>query len=338
MANTKESSAVPFNEDPLLQFVAIDAAPTFLILLFLLYLSVRLRKRAWDSPSKRFSRELEICYVLLYSICVGFWKQGGADGTGLILIIVFFLSVNFLMTASATALVLKIVFPRLPERWKQLLQSKTATRWKVVFEIVAVVMILFYNMCWIIMTVLFIESSVHFSVLKIVIFTYYFLSLLIIAVTFILNILCIIFWLLYAFVALLKSPKKTELKLFLLLAVIVLDCSISLGSFLILSTTCFAYNTCSGFVSVFVSNTLCVSLFVVLVSVLTHSRDVFWCCDCCCSTRAPDGRPPHSTTPLLSGREVERQYTRSLEGSHSGSTTSYNPFEMSDCRPDYRPL
>ena len=106
----------------------------------------------------------------------------------------------------------------------------------------------------------------------------------------------------------------------------------------VLSTTCFAYNTCSGFVSVFVSNILCVSLFVVLVSVLTHSRDVFWCCDCCCSNRAPDGRPPHSTTPLLSGREVEQQYTRSLEGSHSGSTTSYNPFEMPDCRPDYRPL
>ena len=87
----------------------------------------------------------------------------------------------------------------------------------------------------------------------------------------------------------------------------------------------------------FVSNILCISLFVVLVSVLTHSRDFFWCCDCCCSTGASDGRPPHSTTPLLSGREVERQYTRSLEGSHSGSTTSYNPLEMSDCRPDYRP-
>ena len=164
------SAAVAFFEDPLYQFITIDAAPVSLILLFSLFLSLRLRKKAWDSPSKRFSRELEICFVLLYFVCLGIWKRGGADGTGFILLIVLFLCVNFLMIVSATALMIQILFPWLPEAWKLRLQSKSATRSKVVLEILVLAIIIFYNICWILLAALFIESSVGFDVLEVIIF------------------------------------------------------------------------------------------------------------------------------------------------------------------------
>ncbi|CAI8058145.1 hypothetical protein GBAR_LOCUS31608, partial [Geodia barretti] len=48
---------------------------------------------------------------------------------------------------------------------------------------------------------------------------------------------------------------------------------------------------------------------------------------------------PNAATPLIRDREAEEQRTGLLTGSNSGSsTTSYNPLEMSDCSPNYKPL
>ena len=48
--------------------VKIGAAPTLLILVLSVYLTVRLRKKAWNTTSKRFSRYLEIGLVVSYLI------------------------------------------------------------------------------------------------------------------------------------------------------------------------------------------------------------------------------------------------------------------------------
>ena len=227
-----------------------------------------------------------------------------------------------------------------------------------VLEILVLAIIIFYNICWILLAALFIESSVGFDVLEVIIFMFYSLSCLIVLTALILNVFCI-FCLLYVFTAVLKGPKTPQVKLFISIVVVVIDCSVSIITFLSLSTTCFAYNTCNGFVMVFVSNTLCLSLFMFLVSVLTFSANMWWC-NCC----TPNGAPPvpNAATPLIREREQPRQQLRaegsgqhnglleggqrnngsleqsqrntsSLEGSNSGSsTTSYNPLEMSDCK------
>ena len=323
------SSAGAFFEDPLYQFVTIDAAPVVLVFLFLLFQSFRLRKRAWDTPSKRFSRGLEICFVLQYTIiCLGIWKRGGADGTGFVLLIVFFLSINFFMSAAATALTLQVIFPWLPESLKPRLQSKSATRSKVILEILALVMMISYNMSGILLAMLF-EASVEFSVLKFFILMYYSLSILIVLLAIIFNVFCIF----CVFMVVLKNHKKSQVKLFLSIAMVVIDCSVSITTFLVLFMTCFAHNACNGLL---ISNILCVSLFVILVSLLTFSRDLWWC-NCRQSNSAPAA--PNAATPLIRDREAEEQRTGLLTGSNSGSsTTSYNPLEMSDCSPNYKPL
>ena len=128
---------------PLLQFVLIAGVPTLLIILSSLYLSARLRERAWNSASKRFTRQLEIFFVSLYFVSFSYCCN--TVGMGLLLLIVLFLCTNFYMTSAATALLLQTIFPWLSERRQVMFRSKTAKSCKVVLEIMALLMILFYN-------------------------------------------------------------------------------------------------------------------------------------------------------------------------------------------------
>ena len=347
----------------------INSVTAILLFLFSVYLSVRLRKRAWNTISKRFSRILEIVNVLPYllplTIVCGF--SGSCVFSSSFVYLIYFPVVStFCITISATALMLQVMFPWLPEGKKRCLQSNAVTKCKLILEITAVIMIVVYNICLI---------SFLFNFLSYIIILIQVLLLLFSLTSFIIQIFSIICLLLFGCktVRLRTSTKRLWIKLFLLATIVVLDSIISAVSFIVNLTTCILNGNCTSPVFGSIANFVCIFVLVTIVTVLTYPREV-WCC-CYRRPANPNVRTPllintaegqetnpvsvwdHRNDPsttatnyppemtdcrsdyeqLLSGRVVERQYTRSLGGSRSGSTT-YDLLEMSDCRPDYRPL
>ena len=295
---------------PLLHFVLIAAVPTLLILLSSLYLSARLRERAWNSASKRFTRQLEICFVSLYFVSFSYWSCCNAVGMGLLFLIVLFLCTNFYMTSAATALLLQTIFPWLSERRQVMFRSKTAKSCMVVLEIMALLMMLFYN-----------GSSFHY-----VEFIHYddllfwvISTLFIMFICFILQVFNTICVLVLVCLALQKKIQILRLKFFILVTTIVFDC---LFSFCILFAG-FLYDT--GLFPVLGANILCLLVFLVLMHAVTYSRDVW--CFCCRFHVIP--QVPNSRTPLLNDHhQRERANNRNTS---SLTTRSHHPLEMSDC-------
>ena len=290
---------------PLLQFVLIAAVPTLLILLSSLYLSARLRERAWNSASKRFTRQLEICFVSLYFVSFSYWSRCNAVGMGLI---VLFLCTNFYMTSAATALLLQTIFPWLSERRQVMFRSKTAKSCKVVLEIMALLMILFYN-----------GSSFHYDEFNDDLLFWVISTLFIMFICFILQVFNTICVLVFVCLALQKKIQILRLKFFILVTTIVFDC---LFSSCIPFAACFFYDT--GFFPVLGANILCVLVYLVLMHAVTYSRDVW--CFCCRFHAIPE--VPNSRTPLLND---QHQRERANRNTSSLTTRSHHPLEMSDC-------
>ena len=308
-------------ENPLLQLVLVAAFPTSLILIFSLYVSFRLRRLAWNSTSKRFNRLLEICFVSLYSLSFTFWTCCSAVGMGLVLIIVLVLSTNFCMTVSATALLLQTISPWLSDREQQRCRSPAAKRCKSILEVLALVVILVYNVTWVLLSYSFASTSISTDYLFIPISLYYIWSLLILIICFILQVFNVICLLLFVYLAIQKKRQIFRLKLFTFVTIIVIDSLLSITLFCVLLSACFYYNV--GFFPVLVANILSVFVFVTSVSAMTYSTDAWHCCS---HSQGRSGAP-NSRTPLLySQRQGEdRRHTSSL-------TTSFNPLEMSDCK------
>ena len=311
MAVNDQNSSFPTDNPlplsmPLLQFVLIAAVPTLLILLSSLYLSARLRERAWNSASKRFTRQLEICFVSLYFVSFSYWSRCNAVGMGLLFLIVFFLCANFYMTSAATALLLQTIFPWLSERRQVMFRSKTAKSCKVVLEIMALLMTLFYNI-----------SLFHYDEFWVI------STLFIMFICFILQAFNTICVLVLVCLALQKKIQILRLNFVILVTTIVFDCSFSITSFCILFAACFFYDT--GLFPVLGANILCVLVYLVLMHAVTYSRDVW--CFCCHFHVIPE--VPNSRTPLLNDQhQSERANNRNTS---SLTTRSHHPLEMSDC-------
>ena len=114
--------------------VKISAAPILLILVFSVYLTVRLRKKAWNTTSKRFSRYLEISLVVSYLIALvlnffcGLKVEKGcfaADINSITYVISSFVVTNFCNAVLTTALILQVMFPWFSERRKRCLESNS---------------------------------------------------------------------------------------------------------------------------------------------------------------------------------------------------------------------
>ena len=303
----------------------INSVTVILLFLFSVYLSVRLRKRAWNTTSKRFSRILEIVSVLPYllplTIVCGF--SGSCVFSSLIGYLIYFPVVsNFCITISATALMVQVMFPWLPEGKKRCLQSNAVTKCKLILEITAVIMIvicLFFDF----------NDYISFAIL-------YFFGL----TSFILQIFSIICLLLFGCktVRLRTITKILRIKLFLLATIVVLDSIIFTASYIVIFTTC---NTsmsgkCASISPIFssIANFVCILVFVTIVTALTYPREVW----CCCYRRPAN---TNIRIPLLINTTQGQQTNPVSVWDHRNdpSTTATNyPPEMTDCRSDYEQL
>ena len=222
-----------------------------------MYLSVRLRKKAWNTTSKRFSRVLEIVNVLPYLLppTIVFGEIGYSGSRVFLSPIVYLLYLvsTFCITISATALMLQVMFPWLSEKNKRCLQSNAVTKCKLILEITTVIMIVVYNICWIILNFPFdfIDFIPYiFSALL------YFFGL----TSFILQIFSIICMLLFGCktARLRTSTKILRIKLFLLATIVVLDSIISAAFFIVILTTCILNGNCTSPVFGSIANSVCI--------------------------------------------------------------------------------
>ena len=310
----------------------ITSVTAILLFLFSVYLSVRLRKKAWNTTSKRFSRVLDIVNVLSclppLTICGEMGFSGSCVFSSSFVYLIYFPVVsNFCITISATALMLQVMFPWLSERKKQCLQSNAVTKCKLILEITAVIMIVVYNICWITLNLPFDFILYIFLVLLL------FFGL----TSFILQIFSIICLLLFGCktARLRTSTKILWIKLFLLATIVVLDSIIFTASFIVITITCniFISENCTSISPVFISiaNFVCIFVFVTIVTALTYPREVW----CCCYKRPAN---PNVRTPLLinttQGQETNPVSVWDHRNDPSTTATNYPP-EMTDCRSDY---
>ena len=316
----------------------ISFVTAILLFLFSVYLSVRLRKRAWNTTSKRFSRVLEIVSVLSYLlqltiVCGEMDFSGNCVFSSFVYLIYFPAVSTFCIAISATALMLQVMFPWLPEGKKRFLQSNAVTKCKLILEIAAVIMIVVYNICWI-------TFSLPFDFILYIIFIAVALLLLLSLTSFMIQIFSIISLLLFGWktARLRTSTKILQIKLFLLATIVVLDSIIFTASFIVITITCnlLISENCTSLSPVFSSlaNFVCIFLFVTIVTVLTYPREVW----CCCYRRPAN---PNVRTPLLintaEGQETNPVSVWDHRNDPSTTATVYPP-EMTDCRSDYEQI
>ena len=103
----------------------IETAPSLVLMfLFLVYLSIRMRKKAWNTASKRFTRSFEIFYILLYLILliITLLHKGNFVTNYLSFVYIsptiLISCTNFYISLAAAGLLFHVVFPFLPESLK----------------------------------------------------------------------------------------------------------------------------------------------------------------------------------------------------------------------------
>ena len=130
-------------------FLVVNGLLALPLFLFSVYLTVRLRKRAWNTTSKRFTRFLEIFFLLHYFLVVIFCLKFGGRLHYYCFTIGFlaFISVgtNYCIAVSAAALLFQITFPWLSERKKWCLKTNPATWCKVAMEVMGVMLLILYS-------------------------------------------------------------------------------------------------------------------------------------------------------------------------------------------------
>ena len=349
MADHSSSYAV---ENSFLVVNGLLALPLFL---FSVYLTVRLRKRAWNTTSKRFTRFLEIFLLLHYFLVVIFCLKFGGRLHYYCFTIGFlaFISVgtNYCIAVSAAALLFQITFPWLSERKKWCLKTNAATWCKVAMEVMGVMLLILYSIIsWIgILIYCFWFSKGHITENL-----FPSVSIVIVFISSVFDVFCVL-CLLYLLKEVVryrrkhKTNTKTELRgnhkktmllktgnhktntktILLLSAIILLDSLVSVAAFAILLLTFVSFKNIIAFYPITVINLLCIIVFIIVTTLLTYERDI--CC-CCYKTQSNEG-----TQPLINATEGQQTSPVSVwdHGNDPSGTTAtvYHP-EMTDCRSD----
>ena len=344
------------SSDGRLIFVEFGGVLALLVLCLFLYLTVRLGKRAWNTTSKRFSRFFEIFLFVLYIIHFSFGifciikskAEICSCPIGSFLPEALFVSTVYFMSISATALLFQVAFPWLPERSKKHLQSCVTTRFKVFFEVIALLLITTYNIFWLVTFMSFgIANKVICDHVLYKVLCFYSLSITVMML--ILNIFSA--FCLLIFFCLVKQlatyTKRLLLKLLSLSAIIIFNILISIVLLIVnlLYRVDPHYLHINGSIIFFLQlyvNFVSVVVFLTVTTLLTHSQ-VVWCC--CCSSRLclfkRSDANNNMRTPLIHHDSELGQATNPLSvprNDPSGTTaTVYHP-EMTDCRSDYEQL
>ena len=339
-SNSTENVADDFQISYTVTAAAIQFFLSLVGLFMVIYLSIQLKKRAWDSPSKRFGHFFNVSLALtaLCNVPILFNQY---FSSGLLLHIVFVtssslsLSCFLYFTAVYVALSLQVVAPFLPERLKVYAHKTHCVQF---LEITS--------------HVLFLLVAISFSV-----FVYYNLHFLtfyttIFAGTGIILIVLSYSVLILAFVFLMKffkyqNNKKKGIKYMIIRLLFFLIIFITLVITFVLAVvnvdfsdfwSNVAFNNTDG--TLIIQMVLVILQFVyyfifsISVVSLNHPLDI-WCCKWCC--RRSPGR-----APLLPVNDTEGQQTNPISVWDHRNVPSYTvtnlPYDMSDCRSDYEQL
>ena len=329
---------------PLVWMVGIEAVPAVVIFSLFIYLSIRLRKRAWNSPTKRFTRSFEISFILLFLI-IGIFSlppvmndvhNNDVDMFYLnvsTLPVIFISSSIFFMSFAATALLFQVVFPWLPGRIKRFLESNKVKMARICLEILVPLSFTLYVCLNIAIEFVYTNQNEDddYLVVNAVLYastgTIFAISLFLSTFSFV----CLILF--SCILARSNVNNNTLLKLLPFFGLTLTSCLVSLALvvFFIVCSDSF-----EGPISVI--NSLFCTIFVIAMNTLIFPRDVIWCCFKCCRRRRAT---PNVRTPLLinttQGQETNPVSVWDHRNDPSTTATNYPP-EMTDCRSDYEQL
>ena len=311
------------NDDVFEEFLILSIVIQFFFFLFclcmVLYLSIRLKKRAWDSPAKRFANFFSVCYALgALCIAVSLCSGGNYDNNDIILFIFFLLSLlRFLyFIAMYVALSLQIVTPFLPERLKLCTHKTHCVKFT---EVTSHVLFLFLDISFSVLNYYLFDFQNNYTIYAVM------------------GIILIVFILSYsilflAFLFLMKFFKFHNKKKGVRFVVI------KIFFFLILCITYVIVTVLADhYWSLIILRILhSVNFFIlsILVISLNYPLDM-WCCKCCFQRSS-------SRAPLLPINDTERQQTNPISVWDHRNVPNYTvtnlSYDMSDCRSDYEQL
>ena len=319
----------------------IEAAPALVMFLFLVYLSIRLREKAWNTASKRFTRSYEIFYILQTILILPLLLNGGNFNTNICrpLIVVYIFQIilisctNFYISLAAAGLLFHVVFPFLPGGLKTCFESRKAKAIGICLEIVVPISVVLYTMS---LNILIALTTPDEENLSFVIF--WGSTSLILFVSFVLNVLSIVC--LIVFICMLARSNVNNSMLLKLLPFLGVILVASLVSFIVIFSV--NYVQFEGPVFVFV-NSLFSCITVIAINALTFPRDVLWCCCKYCWRRRRVQLANLNVRTRLFDNATEGMETHPASvwdhrNDPSGTTVTHYHAEMTDCRSDYQQL
>ena len=276
-----------------------------------IYLSIRPKKRAWDSPAKRFANFFNVCFALV-ALCIAVYFSG--VHSDIVFFILYLLPLTDLyFIAMYVALSLQTVTPFLPERFKLYARKTHCVKFT---EVTSHVLLLLLAISYSVFQCKsdFLNYSIYVEIIPIILSS----SFLILAFAFLMK-----------FFKYHNNKKKGVKHMIIKLLFFVIIFSIIYAIIIVLAIQ----TSKSHFLSLLLVILQFVFYFLlpILVVSLNHPLDI-WCCKCCFSS---------SRIPLLPVNDTEGQQTNPLSVDHinlPSYTVPNLPYEMSDCRSDYEQL
>ena len=301
------------------------AVLNFLFYLFIvIYLSIRLKKKAWDSPAKRFANFFNVCLALV-ALCTAVIFIG--VHSDIVLFSSFFLVlVNSLyFIAMYVVLSLQIVAPFLPERLKLYARKTHCVKFT---EIASHVLFL-------LLAIPYSVFHLHYYKLDFLNYTLYvengiFLIAFILSYSFLL----LAFAFLRKFFKYHNKKKKSVKHMIIKLLFFLIIFSILYAIIFVFIIHFKQTSHCVSFLSVILQFVFYFILSILAVS-LNHPLDI-WCCKRCFR------KSPPSHAPLLPINDTDGQQTTPISVWDHRNVPSYTvtnlPYDMSDCRSNYEQL
>ena len=288
-----------------------------LYVFIILYLSLLRKKRAWDSPAKRFGHffVLYSAMTFLFFAIVDFSISSISSYNVAMIIVRYPFSGTYLyFTALLVALLLQLVAPFLPERVKRQCTCRSRRVWfieLIIHIIFTLLMILGATASW--MLCKHKCGCKDFNPTLEIIFVCF--SIIILIISFAI--------LVFTFIKFPNVNKRIKYVILKLVFVIVISISYMISITI--------QNNIKAYLLHIVFNFL-LTLSIVSLNFPLH----IWCYVCCLR------KSQESRVPLLPINDTERQQTNPLSEWDHKNVPSYTatnlPFDMSDCRSDYRSI
>ena len=300
-------------------------------LFMVIYLSIRLRKRAWDSPAKRFGQMFNVYFTLtfLFFAALTFLIHVAINrnvnmGYYIAFFLISFIAVSLFyvsflyVIAIYVALSVQLVAPFLPEKWKVCAQKTHCV--KFTEGIIHMLFLLF---------LIFLPVLVHYYL------DYWYIVILVVSGSIPLLLVLLSVFLIFSFAFLMKFFKNHNInnkpiKYMIIKLIFLFSCI----AFIITSTiVAFSFYNFILIIVFFYVQIVLYFIFSISVVSLNYPLDILCCIYC--FRKSPTCEP---SLPVVNATERQLQTNPLSEWDHSNVpsyTVTNLPIEMSDCRSDY---